>query len=183
MNFFMPRNRLDLLALLLLPLLLGGIAILALDMQKRLDDTGTVHAPASALKVVPQQRSALKDEREITTIPPLDAYQETLNRPLFEKSRRKPAPPEPARAAAPAPPPPAPTVAEPANVTLIGTLLGTSAARALVRIAPSNEERWLKQGDMVEGWLVKEIMESRLVLGEGDRHYQLDLYRAEPASQ
>ena len=182
MTMFIPRNWLDLLALLLLPLLLGSMAVLALDLQKKWSDSVIVPAATGKAEAGPQ-RVAPMVEQTSKAIAPLAAFHETVNRPLFEQSRRKPVPPEPARAAEPAPPPPAPPVAEPANVTLIGTLLEASAARALVRIAPSNEERWIKQGDMVEGWLVEEIVERRLILGEGERRYQLDLYRVEPAAQ
>jgi hypothetical protein len=96
---------------------------------------------------------------------PADRLSATRERPLFSPSRRPPAPPPaPIRG----PPPPAPPPAPP-NVTLVGIVMDTEEARAIVQAGPQNEIRRVRIGDDVGGWKVTQIEGRKLVLSLDSR--------------
>jgi hypothetical protein len=96
---------------------------------------------------------------------PADRLSATRERPLFSPSRRPPAPPP---APIIGPPPPAPPPAPP-NVTLVGIVMDTEEARAIVQAGPQNEIRRVRIGDDVGGWKVTQIEGRKLVLSLDSR--------------
>lgn len=93
---------------------------------------------------------------------PLSSLTATRERPIFNPSRRPPAPvvagPPPAAPVAPAPVP-----AGPPKLTLIGAVVGTTESIA-VFLDPSREAIRLRAGEDYGGWMVNSIMAREVVL-------------------
>jgi general secretion pathway protein N len=123
---------------------------------------------------------------------PLDVLQlksltETLERPLFQPSRR---PPAPTSVATPEREPPAfdgrPVALGPPPFELVGAVVGKDIAIALVRNKTTSEIVRLRQGDDAEGWRVVTIESQTVTLeGYGSTHsialFQLPTTPAEVA--
>jgi general secretion pathway protein N len=101
----------------------------------------------------------------------LDQLSATRERPLFSPGRRPPAPP-PAHVQLEPAPPRAPPVAP--NLTLVGVVLDTDEARAVVRSGTAVIRA--RFGDDIEGWKVTEIGARRLTLSHGDRSVAFMLF-------
>lgn len=112
----------------------------------------------------------------IPSLPPLQSFAVTLERPLFAPSRRLPrqaAPvaidsePAPALDGAPAEP----------QVRFFGTMSRDGRSIAMVD-AGEGVARKLLVGDDVEGWQVVAIDRDRLVLGQGDERRDFTILRS-----
>jgi general secretion pathway protein N len=110
----------------------------------------------------------------------LERLRDTVKRPLFEKSRR---PVEPPSAPPPKPVAPAPMVSAgpPADenaLTLLGVVLGSRGRTvALLKRNKGGQTVRAEEGDVVEGWTVKQIEPQRVLLNHGQREIALQLFR------
>ncbi|MCL4766552.1 MAG: hypothetical protein KJZ80_10000 [Hyphomicrobiaceae bacterium] len=126
------------------------------------------------------ERSAQHDAESPSAKPrsggKLDAYPETVARPLFSATRRPPVKPQPKPA--PAPPP-----ALPEGLRLIGLMEnGPDDSRALIR-AGQTQGSWLSVGDRIESWTVRSIGKDAVVLEAGSHSHELRLYAKEKSSK
>jgi hypothetical protein len=108
----------------------------------------------------------------------LDKLNDTVRRPLFEKTRRPVVPP-PQRVAAPKPlVPVAPRGPDPNALTLLGVLMSEGGgAIALLRRNQTGQNVRLQEGNTVDGWTVERIEPARVHLRQGDTRIALELFR------
>jgi hypothetical protein len=113
----------------------------------------------------------------------LSEFSQTLARPLFFESRRFPVPQpkqiklEPPKPSPPPPPPPPPKpVALPDKIKLLGVLLQSETAGALIE-TPPQAAAWHKIGDRIADWTITAIEENRVVFRhDSARSATLPLY-------
>jgi hypothetical protein len=96
------------------------------------------------------------------SMPALDAYNEVLERPPFSETRR-PAPPG--------------AVAGSSDqllaATVIGTILSSGGVRALIVHGEPAEMTRVIEGQEIEGWTVKSILQDKVVLARGSSMMEL----------
>ena len=172
------------------PLLLGlaGVAAAVLLWDRWADwgnpwGIGAVGAPGAAETTAPgadtKPRGAGASALPLASLP-LDKLQDTVRRPLFEKTRRPVEPPPPVMAR---PPPAVVTpkrVADPNALTLLGVLTSDgpgSGAIALMRRNQTGQSVRLQEGDTVDGWTIERIESARVLLKQGDTQIALELFR------
>jgi hypothetical protein len=115
--------------------------------------------------------------------PALSEFSQTLARPLFFESRRLPLPQpkqiklEPPKPPPPPPPPPPPKpVVLPDKIKLLGVLMQSDTASALIE-TPPQPAAWHKIGDRIADWTITAIEENRVVLRhDSARSATLPLY-------
>jgi hypothetical protein len=111
----------------------------------------------------------------------LERLHDTVKRPLFEKSRRPvepPAAPPPPKPAPPAPVASAGPAADENALTLLGVVLGSRGRTvALLKRNKGGQTVRAEEGDVVEGWTVKQIEPQRVLLNHGQREIALQLFR------
>ncbi len=159
------RNPWPILALLAL----NGLAAAGLwQAMERPIDTAPIKA-TSANATVERSSSAGPD----TLIPgarSLADLPETARRPLFSASRRPwvetPKPPEPVTNVAT--PPPVVVPAYPANQLQLIGVQGhrNNAARALIRVGSESQGTWLRVGESIRGWKLREVTSDSSVILE-----------------
>jgi type IV pilus biogenesis protein PilP len=100
-----------------------------------------------------------------------------VKRPLFER-RRRPVEPLPSRSE---PVTPAPVVqrSEPdqSALTLLGVMMGEGRTMALLRRNAGGQNVRVEEGDVIDGWTIKQIEAQRVVLSQGSRQVSLQLFR------
>ncbi|MDQ1315407.1 MAG: hypothetical protein QG662_1516 [Pseudomonadota bacterium] len=97
-----------------------------------------------------------------------DAYDQTLERPLFVPNRR-PAPPAP-----PAPPPP-PPVMQKGQFQLLGTVITDEMKSAVVKEVSSGKERQVVQGFTINGLQLEAVEADRIVFTQYDDREEIRL--------
>jgi hypothetical protein len=105
---------------------------------------------------------------------PPDQWSAIVQRPLFHPTRLPwtlPVAPPAAPVATVAPAPPAP----PAQWVLVGTALGPSERVAVLRTPAAAEARLVREGDLLDGWVVTTIAHDRLRLAHGDAAWTITL--------
>jgi hypothetical protein len=104
----------------------------------------------------------------LALLPPLATYAATVERPLFAPSRR--------------PPPGATAMALGPSIESRFRLLGivSTGGKRKAFIADGTRRREIDDGDMLEGWTVKEIGQDRVVLSSPAGEASLKLTRAAP---
>lgn len=104
---------------------------------------------------------------------PAESVRDALSRPLFSPNRRPPSPL--ARPlASPEPVVPLPSADQ---FRLLGTLVGPSAASAVILDTTSGTARTLTQGESVNGWRLASIEPALVRLEQGPRNVTLALFR------
>jgi hypothetical protein len=98
------------------------------------------------------------------TLPPLEAFREIAERPLFAPSRR------PSATASPA---------APQGLRLEGVLVVGAEKRAIIKQADGHTAH-VREGETVGEWTVREIERERVLLVSGDRRLELTPRRAGP---
>jgi hypothetical protein len=111
---------------------------------------------------------------------PLESLTATRERPLFSPSRRPPPPPASPVVQIPAPPPPLPDAP---RVVLVGIVLDSDRARAILRVGSDDKVMRVGIGDDVGGWKVSQIEGQRLVVSLGDRSVTFTLFKRDGARQ
>jgi hypothetical protein len=101
-----------------------------------------------------------------------EQFQETVNRPLFNPSRR------PVQRAEP--PARAPKV-EPAKLRLVGVMkVDDGPPRALIRFADEPSGRWIAEGGAYHGWTLTKVNEGSVIVEAGGRTQELMLFVPPP---
>lgn len=100
-----------------------------------------------------------------------DSLKSSVERPLFEPSRRPPAVAAPLLAA-----PPPPRVEAPPMLRLIGVVEGEGSLSAIVQRLDGNRTETLRSGDRVDGWSV-EVMPGALRVQNGGRAFDYLMFR------
>lgn len=109
--------------------------------------------------------------------PELSDLTETVERPLFNPSRRGPQPPPPETEA---PPPPPPTAEPPPAVTVQGVILAGDQGVALLRRDDTGEIMTARPGDDLSGWHVDRIDPGSVTLTGPDGSIELPLFPPAP---
>lgn len=134
----------------------------------------------SVSRDLPAEQSAPADPAapppaEAPTLPPLEAFTDMVERPLFAATRRPPPPPEARPAAAPRAPQPE-ALPEP-QFQLVGTVAGGERVFALVLPADGGSVLWLGEGDRIDGWEIVEVGANHLVVRQDGEDWRLDILR------
>jgi hypothetical protein len=154
-----PARRRSLLPILALLALNGAAGIAVWQSMGLPIDTSAIKPSAAPPQA---ERPALIDSGSLAPRRrPVAELPETARRPLFSVNRRpwveKPKP-QPAEAPVKVEPPPVP--AYPANqLQLVGIMQGTpnNAARALIRVGNDAQGSWIKVGESIKGWKLREV--------------------------
>lgn len=112
--------------------------------------------------------NSLKVATSVVAVPSVDPV--ITEHPLFYPSRKPWVPPLPTPVAPVhivASPPPRPRRAPPSNYILVGTLLSGDTHSALLRQANGNKTTAVREGQVLDGWTLREIREGH-VLFEAD---------------
>ena len=143
------------------------------------DDPAAVPAvvrSGNAQAALPPQEAAAEPPPALLA-PELSALTETVERPLFNPSRRGPQPPPPE---AEAPPPPPPTAEPPPAVTVQGVILAGDQTVALLRRDDTGEIMTARPGDDLSGWHVDRIEPGSVTLTGPDGSVELPLFPPPP---
>lgn len=137
------------------------------------DLSGTIAAPPVAAGETPQNLAnkglANKDlsPQGPAPMPPIETFDEVVERPLFFRSRR---PPDPDAA-----PPPEAAAPPKADFVLTGLIISGTERLALLRPAGSKTVERVHQGAEIEGWRVEAIHADRVVLKRGETVQEIRL--------
>jgi hypothetical protein len=104
-------------------------------------------------------------------MPALDHYSEVVERPLFVESRRPPE--EEEQVSEPAKQPQLPEKRP--SYLLTGVMMTPERRTAFLKSVSDGEAKRVKQGDTLDGWLVKRVESRRVVLAQGSRSQVLKL--------
>ena len=179
-------RRRSLVSILALLALNGAVGLAAWQLMGLPIDIAAIKpsvAPAAADRPTAADPGSLVPRRR-----PVAELPETARRPLFAANRRpwveKPKP-QPVEAPVKVEAPPVP--AYPANqLQLVGILQGTpnNAARALIRPGGDAQGSWIKIGESIKGWKLREVTsgDSAVIETRGGQSAELTLERptAEP---
>jgi len=138
---------------------LGGIVALELSSSLPFAPQVTAALPAAPLPDIAPEPAAFEP-------PPITAFGEISQRPLFSTSRR-PFVPEPESEGPTAPD-------EQVSIELVGTLLTEEGRAALLQPA-GQAARWLHTGQKIAGWQVETIERDRITLRLDDEAKTLQL--------
>jgi hypothetical protein len=164
------------------PLATAGLAALAAVNLWLLtivvgDVAGNDPAPVAA----PAWNPKLPDAAEDSPVArPIQAYRETLVRPVFFKTREPYVPPPPRPIAAPAPaalPKPPPAVVDP-GLIVGGVIISRDVRKAYVygKTDSHGHGTWVSEGEVLTGWKVVAIDSGGVKLQQQDRTIELHLY-------
>lgn len=129
-----------------------------LYLQASSDRSGPTTIGIAAVK--PAKIPALP-AAETFSMPPIEDFGETLDRPLFSKIRRPPAP-------APDAPAQEPEKKQKVKVRLAGVIISPEERVALVQEPRAREITRLRVGQEIEGWVLESILADRIVLRFGE---------------
>lgn len=97
-----------------------------------------------------------------------------LTRPIFYATRRPFVPPPvavpPPAAALPVAPEPSPTLG--------GIVLSAGKSKALIRLNPQDDARWIEEGQAAGSWKLVKVEAGRILLGRAGQSLALSLYPA-----
>ena len=127
---------------------------------------GPVLAPALRAAAAPEN-IAPTPERAVPRTTPIEAFAETLARPLFHASR-KPAP----KLATVSPE----AAADSPTLKLVGVVIGPEGRSALIRMPSSAELVEVSVGERIDGWRLETIETDRIMLksGKASAVYRID---------
>jgi hypothetical protein len=101
---------------------------------------------------------------------PVDEFRETVQRPLFNSTRRPVERPKTAKAEQPA------EVGSHLDLRLVGIVkAGNSPARALIREGDQATGKWISEGDTLSGWKVRSVKDRSVVVEADGRAHELTL--------
>ncbi len=133
------------------------------------DLSGTIAAPSVVAGETPQNLATQNlATKNLAPLPPIESFDEVVERPLFFRSRRAPDPD--------AAPPPEAEAAPKADFVLTGLVIVSGKERlALLRPAGSKTVERVHQGEEIEGWRVEAIHADRVVLKKGETVQEIRL--------
>jgi len=160
---------------LVLAVSLSGLAVTLTKEIERVPDRG---APLPAVTAGPVDEQA---PAATFSLPALDQFKQTLERPLFADNRQPPAAPEPRVADQTEAPK---IVASPrrstAGLVLSAIVMAGDDRVALLRARKSGAARRLRVGERIDGWRVESIGPGAVVLSLRDERKTLALRRFGP---
>jgi hypothetical protein len=129
-------------------------------------------APVAAVqRAIPAKALGLEQRHPLEGVR-VDDLRDTIEKPLFDPTRRvrrAPPPPPPPVATAPPPPPPIQQLAEP-SVRLIGIISGEGQAIALLSRPGQARAVQVEAGSVVDGWRVEQVGTSGVtIVNDGRR--------------
>ncbi len=146
---------------LALCLVFSSLIYVELDQQAEgSPEIAAADEPSPAKPSVAPQEAPL--EAVPFAMPAREAYNEVLERPPFSETRR-PAPPGAAEAASD----------QPLTATVIGTILSAGGVRALIAHGEPAQLARVVEGQEIEGWRVKSILQEKVVLTRGGSTIEL----------
>lgn len=158
---------------ILLLLMAGLLAILAYEIR-----SGIVATPQITEVHSGQPSPTVSEVVPSFSLPAVDNYAETVERPLFAFDRR------PAQAVPVSEQPevqqPARQQAEPSRFVLSAVVMEGDLRVALLRDATSGKLTRLKEGSSVGGWSLSEVRADSVVLSNGSTTQEVQLRRFEP---
>jgi len=162
------------------PLALAGLTVAAaLDVWLALDLADVASAPPPAAEHAAWQPKPAAASEPIPVVKPLAEYRQTLERPLFAKTRAPyvppPAPPPPALVQAPPPAPAAPVFVDP-GFSVGGVMINGGTRKAYLMKKPQPHGLWVREGEDFMGWKVQSVGASTARLQQNDRTIELRLY-------
>ena len=165
-----------------LPWLVGAMVVLALLLARDWLSSSAPTEDSFAAPVAREQRPASRTlEAQSTDVSrnplvhlKLDSLHDTLERPLFEKHRRPVEPPRKTEMPAVAP---IKTTVRQNTLTLVGVLKSETTTVALLKRSDTGQSVRAEEGDIIDGWSVKQIEFQRVVLVQGDQEVSLQLPR------
>lgn len=121
-----------------------------------------------------QELSALLQETE-GDMPPIEAFAEIIERPLFMENRRPYVAPAPVavKAPEPAPAPVEPDITE--QISLRATIIIGEKRIALVQDLAAGKQRRLKQGEAWNGWTLTRVETDAISMQKGEEVRQIAL--------
>ncbi|MCH7711885.1 MAG: hypothetical protein IH903_09650 [Proteobacteria bacterium] len=125
-------------------------------LQTSTDRSGGMTIETAAVE--PAKIPALPAARAFQ-MPPIEDFGETLDRPLFSKIRRPPAPDAPAEE---------PEKKRKVKVRLAGVVISPKERVALVQGPRGRDITRLREGQEIEGWVLESILADRIVLRFGE---------------
>jgi hypothetical protein len=164
-----------------LPWLVGTMAILAALLAWDWLYSSAPTDPTTATVARPQRPASRPVQAQTTDVSrnplaylKLDSLRDTLERPLFEKLRRPVEPPR--KTEIPAAVPTKTTIRQ-NTLTLVGVLKSKGMTVALLKRNDTGQSVRAEEGDVIDGWSVKQIEFQRVVLVQGDKEVSLQLLR------
>jgi general secretion pathway protein N len=152
---------------------LGLAAIVDLEWQAPLAAEGLPAAPEAKAA-----RSADETPPPRFSLPPIENFAAVTARPLFVEDRRPPA--ESAGG----------SIGPWSSLTLAGIVIAPGSREALIRHGTPPVVVHLREGQTVDGWTLRSILNDRVVLGNGAERHELRLFapsatpaRATPKTQ
>ena len=139
-------------------------AVMVLELSST-DGAGASVPGAASLALHPANIPAVPSR---FTLPPLETFAEVSERPLFSSSRR----PISAETAA--------AVVQPLSASLAGIVISPSSSSIIVMHGDPPTLMRLKEGDDIDGWSIRSIEPSRVVLRRGAEEQQLKLHDTAP---
>lgn len=132
--------------------------------------------PGAARSAKPLLPAALAD----LSLPPIETFSETLNRPLFTATRRPPSPLAVLQGQGEAPPAARPTGPKGEKLVLGRYLLRGIVVTAEQKIvlltqAGTNKSLRLKEGDKLDDWKIATVAPDHVVLTQGDKQEKVTL--------
>jgi hypothetical protein len=153
----MSRLRHQLLPLLLLTLCLGLAGVIYVEL-----DQPSIDAIAKAAVAPPRDAMPAARDTPGFSMPPIRAYTEVLERPLFSETRR-PSVDSPV----------APVDQRSSAFTLVGTIISEHEKHALIEHGqPPHLER-ISEGQDIEGWSVESIRPDRIILTHAEERLEV----------
>jgi hypothetical protein len=142
--------------MIMLGLALGPLIYVEMEQQ----EAGAPEVVAAS--EAPATRPIAPPQDAIFTMPPRGTYDEVIARPPFSETRR-PAPPG------------ATAVAndQPLAVTVIGTIVAPGGVRALVEHGEPAQVTRVVEGQQIDGWTVKAILQEKIVLARSGTTIEL----------
>jgi len=152
----------------------SGVVLLALTAEEFLQDDDV-----SVPKIEWTPKLSTSAER-LTSVKPLNSYQQTTAHPIFFKTRQPFVPPPPP---APPPPPPPPPQASPPPPPIVdpglavgGVMISGGAKKAYLFRKADRIGSWVAEGEEIMGWKVQSIDSGGATLEKDGRNIELPLY-------
>jgi hypothetical protein len=152
-------------------ILLGLSAVLAATLAFEILD-GPFFEPAAPTLPARAKTAAAPESQPLADRPPISAFDEIVQRPLFAQTRRPPAPKAEVKIAEDKP--------EPEAFDLVGVVISPNQRMALLRTA-TNEVLRAGEGQTLGGWEVHDIKPTQVVLQRGDESQVLKISKAADA--
>jgi hypothetical protein len=160
-----------------LALVVAGLCYLNWWQANTIIDIAPI-APEAANDAVPDSTQPVAPAND--ALKSLADFSETVSRPLFRSDRRPPVA-KPAEMPAPTVQEPPPALSPADSLRLVGMMRsGTSARRALIRVAGLPTATWVETGGEVGGWTVGKIEADRVLIERNGDKAELKLFAPKP---